>query len=181
MVSIIQLLNISWAASSRGRAHQNRRGCESDRRCLGNDSMPVCVSSPGICRSACAPTAENDPNGSDEDDHVKPGGLFAGVDRIETYTPVIVEIISTADLPQPGYARRALVIGSDPAAIALDFLGKDRPRSDQAHVALQYIEQLRKLVQARAAQKRTEPGHTRVVCQLAGIFPFLPGGGVSLQ
>src|ERR1700730_19377765 len=113
--------------------------------------MPVCVSAPGMCQSACAPTAENDPNGSDEDDHVKRGGLFAGVDRIETYTPVIVEIISPADLPQPGHARCALVIGSDPAGIALDFLGKDRPRSDQAHVALQYIEQLRSMVQVRPA------------------------------
>jgi hypothetical protein len=87
MVSIIQLLNISWTASSHGRAHQQTR-------LRGSRHLPISV----------RPTAENDPNGSDEDDHLKPGGLFAGVARIETYTQVIAEIIATTDLPQPGDA-----------------------------------------------------------------------------
>ena len=66
------------------------------------------------------------------------------------------------DLHRPGQPRLdrepEQVLGPV-AAHELDLL---RPRADEAHVALQHVQELGQLVEARPAEEATEPRHARV-------------------
>src|SRR5579883_3660273 len=47
-----------------------------------------------------------------------------------------------------------------------DFAGKRRPRADQRHLAAQHVEEVGQLVDAGAAQERTQRMQTRIVANL---------------
>src|SRR5262249_22311612 len=70
------------------------------------------------------------------------------------------------DLGPAGHARLDAVTGhvvGDRLAELLDEHGSLRPRAHQAHVALEYIDKLRQLVQAGRAQERPQARAARVV------------------
>src|SRR5690606_4852373 len=57
-------------------------------------------------------------------------------------------------------------------AIPRDLLAHDRPRSDEAHLALQHVPQLRQLVEARLAEEATDTRNARVVPELVVAIPL---------
>ena len=80
-------------------------------------------------------------------------------------------------LPEACYAR----LDSHPCSVAkgihLEFLYRRRPCPDKAHVALQYVEELRELIQAGLAQlvadsKCTETGNVRILAECLTNLPL---------
>src|SRR5690348_18382268 len=61
-------------------------------------------------------------------------------------------------------------------AVASHFIGGDRTRSNQAHVSFEYVEELRKLVQAELPQEAPDSGHAGIV----GQFKFSAALGCGL-
>ena len=45
-----------------------------------------------------------------------------------------------------------------------DLAGQRRPRTDEAHRAVEHVEQLGQLIEARRPQKATDAGDPRVTC-----------------
>jgi hypothetical protein len=66
-------------------------------------------------------------------------------------------------------------------AVAVAFAIDDRTGADDAHLAAQDIEQLRKLVDARLAQKRADRGDARIVAQLMVTLPLGTCGEIGFQ
>ena len=94
------------------------------------------------------------------------------VPDIELHAPRVGRVAAAADLPQPGQARLRCVVVFDVAAIARDLGAHDRTRPDQAHLAAQHVEQLRQLVEARAAQEAPDPGDPRIVASASASPPI---------
>src|SRR5215475_15245280 len=118
------------------------------RRCMGASTRP------------CA--ADDSVHGPPKDDQIQFHRLFTRIDRIESDALLIRNEIATAYLPKPCDTRSAPIIGIDLVRVALDLTRYDRAGTDQAHVALEDIEQLRQLIQARAPEPDSEPCRARV-------------------
>ena len=120
-----------------GTRFSRRRGCASD----GADGLP-------------------------EDGEV--GGERPVLDVVEVEPDAVLpgQVGASADLPQSGHAR----LDQQPAGHVLvvpgDLGRQRRPRPDQAHVALEHVDQLRQLVQRPLAQERADPGDPRVAAHL---------------
>lgn len=102
--------------------------------------------------------------------------LPGDVGGVERHAVGIVGIAPPADLPGAGDARPHREIALDRVAVT-DHLGlDDRARSDEAHLAPQYVPELRQLVEAGRAQDLANAGdHPRIVAQLVRRIPFGPG------
>jgi len=56
------------------------------------------------------------------------------------------------------------------------FIPRDWPRANKAHIPAQNIPKLGQLIQARLAQKSTKTGHSRIIAELVMMRPFPRGG-----
>src|ERR1700726_1413965 len=54
----------------------------------------------------------------------------------------------------------------------------NRPRPDQAHLALDDVPELRKLIQTHFPQNSSHPGNSRIVLQFLIFSPFLEHSGI---
>src|SRR5919197_4816194 len=70
--------------------------------------------------------------------------------------------VTTVDLPGSGHPGPEVEPTRLPERVGRD-VEAGRPRTDQAHLAAQHVDELRELVQARAAEEAPEPGDPRVV------------------
>ncbi|MNE34502.1 hypothetical protein D3C80_1282270 [compost metagenome] len=66
-------------------------------------------------------------------------------------------------------------------AVPPDLARYDGARADNAHVALQHVEQLRQFIQAGLAQELAQAGHARIAVQLVIAFPGFPGVGIGFE
>ena len=64
------------------------------------------------------------------------------------------EVAAPADLPEAGDARQHDVAALVPVVHELAVAQGQRARADEAHVALEHVEELRQLVEAQAPQER---------------------------
>jgi hypothetical protein len=87
-------------------------------------------------------------DGDDQDLCIKGHRPIARIIGVTGDTFRIGRRTSSADLPKPRYSWAARQIGANRARISLKLFVRDRTRSDDAHVALEYVEQLRQFVQA---------------------------------
>ena len=77
-----------------------------------------------------------------------------------------VEATAPAHLPEPRHAGQHGVAALVTLVHELDVAQGQRPRADEAHVPLQHVGQLGKLVEGRAPQEAADPGDARVVFDL---------------
>jgi len=105
-----------------------------------------------------AARCEHDERGLREDPEVEPERPRARVLEVEREPAIeLVDLAAAADLPQardPWNHGKSLRVIS---GVLLDLARHRRTRADQAHVALEHVEQLRHLVDAELAKHRPEP------------------------
>jgi hypothetical protein len=120
--------------------------------------------------------------GAQQDLHVAPEGRAGDIGDVERHALGVAGVAAAADLPRAGQARtdREVVLRRG-AVVGGELPGLHRPRADQAHLALQHVDQLRQLVERGSAQEAADPGHARVVAQLAGRLPLGPGAGIAVE
>src|SRR5690349_12273720 len=85
------------------------------------------------------------------DAKIHPQALALNIGYIELQPLIEIEVAAAADLPEAGDSGYNLQSRSMPQPVGLG-RERGRPRTDQAHIAKQNIEQLRQLIQARLAQ-----------------------------
>src|SRR6266850_4676907 len=127
-------------------------------------SRPNCTNTSG---SVGACTEKNGPRGLQKDFDIQPKGPPFRILEVQTNHIVEFEPAATAHLPQPGDPRLGLHHAAPvPDLILIQLVRNGGTRADKRHVALQYIEKLRKLVQAGFAQKLPYSGDARIVLNL---------------
>src|SRR5687768_2789354 len=104
--------------------------------------------------------------GPDEDPEI--GGERLPTDVLEVKAHPLVESQAAAagHLPQAGDARLDVETAALPGLVLLGLLGQRRTRTDQAHVALEHVEELGQLVHRRRPHPLADPGDTRVTGDL---------------
>src|SRR5690606_16204174 len=100
---------------------------------------------------------------AEEDFQIQNEAEVIDVPRIESEPLVPAREVSSVDGGPTGDAREHGVTPSLFGAVAIEVLDQQRPRTDQAHVPEQHVEELRELVQAQAAERLAEPGETLIV------------------
>src|SRR6266436_9842257 len=91
-----------------------------------------------------------------EDLDIQPKGSAAGISNIETNHFVECRLVLSTDLPQPGHARNRIKPTSLPRPILFRLIGNTWPRSDQAHFAAKYVNELRQFIETAAPNKIAE-------------------------
>src|ERR1017187_4668105 len=120
----------------------------------------------GAQRLAGAEAGQDDGDGASEDFQVEPEGPVVDVLEVELHPLIEADLVAATDLPDAGQTRFHGKAAAMPWVVVLH-LGRDgRPGSDEAHVADENIPELRKLVDAGAAQEMPERSDARVVLHL---------------
>ena len=88
------------------------------------------------------------------------------VREVEPDEVVEREAGAAGDLPEAGHARKHRVAAAVPVLEQLVVAKRQRPRPDEAHLALQHVHDLRDLVEREAPQEAADAGDTRVVADL---------------
>src|SRR5918999_2385543 len=91
--------------------------------------------------------------------------------RVRQVAPVVLDalvvsdVTAAADLPEAGETGPCRQIGvlAAAGAVLLELALDDRSRADEAHVALDHVDQLRQLVETRPAKHLSEAGHSGII------------------
>ena len=108
-------------------------------------------------------------NGSPNKDDIEPDVPVSYVPGIHLDSFVIGRIAAAAGLPHAGDTGADHVEVFDKGAVFFDFIADYGPRSDEAHIPCQDVEQLGQFVKAGLAQKGPAPRNTRVVFSLNSV------------
>ena len=90
-------------------------------------------------------------------------------------------ITAPTGLPHAGDARKDHAVFAEVVAVAFDFLGDDRTRADEAHVAVDDVPELRQFVKAGLTQESSELRDARVVFELEVFLPLFAGLGIFFE
>lgn len=153
----------------------------------GNHNLDIQVISPQIkfpylpCLLIGAFAGEDGFDGLEEVHEVNPDGPVADIPGVHLNAFFVGGVAAAAGLPHAGDAGQDHAVLAEVVAVALDFFGDNRARTDEAHVALDNVPELRQLVEAGLPEERTELRDARVVLELEVLFPFLAGCGIFLE
>src|SRR5687768_8960718 len=87
-----------------------------------------------------------------QDDEVQPQGPLVHILDIELDALRVGQVVSAADLPEAGHARAHCTVVLPSLGVQADLPLHAGARADDAHIALEHVPQLRKLVQAEPPQ-----------------------------
>ena len=129
--------------------------------------------------------AKHRPKGLEEHLDVNLQTAIAHIKQLErlTFAALVLGVIARYGLPPAGDARRhgekldyGIVIGHE-------LVGFDGARTDDAHLALEYVPELRNLIERSLAQKLANLGNTWIVVNFVFGLPLLDllGGEVLLD
>src|ERR1700720_901402 len=104
--------------------------------------------------------------GSNQNQEIRRQAPIADIVGVESDAALIGHVASTVDLPGAGHAGPGRKIELRMFAIVLKLFRYDRPRPDEAHIAADYIDQLRQLVSARIPQERSQWRDAGIAFQL---------------
>src|SRR5579884_4497090 len=116
-----------------------------------------------------------------DDPEVAPKAPVLDVLAVEFDAPFVFHLVAAVDLPGAGQARAGAQIRGDVVAIFPHFRRDDRPRPDEAHLALEDVPQLRQFVEAALAQYLAKRRDARVVLELLCRVPLLARGRIRAQ
>ena len=120
--------------------------------------------------------SKDNADGLEQEDDVLPEAPIADVPRIELEAAVEFDIVAAADLPEAGDAWRRHADDRQVIADFLFFTRQIRARADEAHVALDDVENLRQFVEAVLADEFADFRDAWVVtAQFLEFLPFLLG------
>src|ERR1043166_1717307 len=147
------------AGSTRRRSTSSRLGCRAGWRSV--------IESPRMAGSVSALPGEHNRDGAGENQAVEPQRPAVDVHQIELNPLLVGAPTAAADLPQAGDARLRgeaahLVATGELREVAL----QDRPRSDDAHVAAQDVDELGQLIHAREPQPTPQGSRAGIVLDL---------------
>src|SRR5690606_12226991 len=94
-----------------------------------------------------SPTGDHGRDGAQENLGVEPGRPVLRVVEIEAHHLVKGEVRATVDLPESGQARLDEQSLEMPILIRLHLFRDRWTRSDQAHVTLEHLQELRELIE----------------------------------
>lgn len=103
------------------------------------------------------------------------------VPSIHSHAFFVGGVAAAAGLPHAGDAGQDHAVFAEVFAVAFNFLGDDRARADEAHVAADDVPELRQFVKAGLSEERAELCDTRVVFELEVLLPLLAGLGIFLE
>ena len=86
--------------------------------------------------------------------------------EIEAHPFLEADMAAPCDLPETGDSRRHFETPLLPGKVLGYFGGEIGPGPDDAHFPHEHIDELRQLVEARAAQETTDAGDARIVLDL---------------
>lgn len=90
-------------------------------------------------------------------------------------------VAAAASLPHAGDAGQDHAVFAEVFTVAFDFLGDDRARADEAHVAADDVPELRQFIEAGLSEKGPELCDARVMFELEVFLPLFAGLGVFLK
>lgn len=103
---------------------------------------------------------------------VQPHGPVMNIPVIHLHSFRIVNVISSAGLPDACNARPNHGIFLEIYAISGNFRLHDRPRSYEAHLTFQYVPELRQLIEAGLSKEGAAFGDAGIVLQFEFSIPF---------
>lgn len=90
-------------------------------------------------------------------------------------------IAAPAGLPHAGDAGQDHAVFAEVVAVAFDFLGDDRARADEAHVAADDVPELRQFVKTGLPEEGPKLRDARVMFEFEVFLPLFAGRGIFLE
>ena len=103
------------------------------------------------------------------------------VPGIHSDTLFVGGVAAAAGLPHAGDAGQDHAVFAEVFAVALDFLGDDWTRADEAHIAADDVPELRQFIEAGLPEEGPELRDSRVVFELEVLLPLFAGLGIFLE
>lgn len=116
--------------------------------------------------------AQDNRNGAPQQNKVQPNAPVMDVPAVHLYALRIVDITSSAGLPHAGDAGEDGVVLLDIFPIPRDFFLDDGAGSDEAHFALQDVQELGQLIEAGLSKEGTALCDAGIVLQFEFSIPF---------
>src|SRR5258708_21588426 len=117
-------------------------------------------------RSIRAPTADDDPDRPQQDLQIQPERNVAHVFAVVLHPLFEADLGTAADLPKAGQPGLDAQADGVARPVLLDLARQRRPWSNQAHLPLEDVDQLRQLVEARPAEERADLADPWIVTHL---------------
>src|SRR5437899_5272728 len=122
------------------------------------------------------------PNRGHQDAYVEGQSPVLDIGEIEMHVEIERWTVARGDLPESGHPRFHVQASVVVKFVAANFVHRVRPRPHQAHLPAQHIPELRKFVEAVAADEPTETGDSGVIFELEdGAFPLIAVAQSLLQ
>src|SRR5208282_4488654 len=139
-----------------------------DPRCTGRSTERAIAAG-----SVSADTPDHRHRGLEHDLEVPPQRPGRHIEIVELHEVVAGQVVAPRDLPQARDARSHLEAACRPT-LDVGLAGDERAGAHDGHVALEDVDELGDLVDARAAQERPEVGDpARLVLLLAQLVEWL--------
>lgn len=116
--------------------------------------------------------AEDNRNGAPEEHQIQPDAPVMDVPAVHLYALGIVDITSSAGLPHAGDTGEDGVVLFDIFPIPRDFFLDDGAGSDEAHLALQDVQELGQLIKAGLSKEGAALCDAGIVLQFEFSIPF---------
>lgn len=115
---------------------------------------------------------EDNRNGAPEKHEIQPDAPVMHVPAVHLYALWIVDVAASAGLPHAGDAGEDGVILLDIFPIPRNFLLDNGARSDEAHFALQDVQELGQLIEAGLSKEGAALCDAGIVLQFEFSIPF---------
>lgn len=115
---------------------------------------------------------QNNRDGAPKKHEIQPDAPVMHVPAVHLYALGVVDITSSAGLPHAGDAGEDGVVFLDIFPIPRDFLLNDGTGSDEAHLALEDVQQLGQLIEAGLSKEGTALCNARIVLEFEFAIPF---------
>lgn len=127
----------------------------------------------GLYQSIGSFTACHYTSGPPQQNKVQPHGPVMNIPVIHLHSFRIVNVISSAGLPDAGDAGPNHGIFFEIHTVSWNFLLHDRPGSHEAHFPFQHVPELGKFIEASLSKEGTTLGDAGIVLQFEFSIPFL--------
>lgn len=116
---------------------------------------------------------EDNRNGAPEEHEIQPDAPVMHVPAVHLHALGVVDITSSTGLPHAGDAGEDGVVLFDIFPITRDFFLNDGARADEAHLALQDVQELGQLIEAGLSKEGAALCDAGIVLQFEFPIPFL--------
>lgn len=116
--------------------------------------------------------AQDNRNGAPEEHEIQPDAPVMHIPTIHLYALGVVDVAASAGLPHAGDAGKDGVVLFDIFSIPRDFFLDDGAGSDEAHLALQDVQELGQLIEAGLSKEGAALCDAGIILQFEFSIPF---------